>query len=67
MTEGAVGTVNIGDVLFLVAPSFYQLANVVAKGVLREIDPLVVVMYRFLIDGLTLFLISNILGWDARI
>lgn len=62
LTGGVVTTINIGDVLFLVAPLFYQLAHVVAKGVLRKVDPLVVVMYRLLIAGLALVLVSIALG-----
>ena len=62
LTGGAVTTINIGDVLFLVAPLFYQLAHVVAKGILRKVDPLVVVMYRLLTAGLALVLVSIALG-----
>ena len=64
LTDGVIKTINIGDVLFLASPLFYQLAHVVAKGVLRKVDPLVVVMYRLLIGGLTLLLISVVLGHD---
>jgi len=62
LTGGVVTTINIGDVLFLVAPLFYQLAHVVAKGILRKVDPLVVVMYRLLTAGLALALVSIALG-----
>jgi len=64
LTDGVIKTINIGDVLFLASPLFYQLAHVVAKGVLTKVDPLVVVMYRLLIGGLTLLLISVVLGHD---
>lgn len=64
LTDGVIKTINIGDILFLASPLFYQLAHVVAKGVLRKVDPLVVVMYRLLIGGLTLLLISVVLGHD---
>jgi len=62
LTGGVVPTINIGDVLFLVAPLFYQLAHVVAKGILRKVDPLVVVTYRLLTAGLALALVSIALG-----
>jgi len=62
LTEGVIKPINIGDLLFLSAPLFYQFAHVVAKGLLKTIDPTVVVMYRFLIGGLALFVASIMFG-----
>ena len=62
LTEGVIRPINIGDLLFLSTPLFYQFAHIVAKDILKTIDPTVVVMYRFLIGGLTLFLVSVLFG-----
>ncbi len=62
LTGGAITAINIGDVFFLLAPLFYQLAHVVAKGILWKVDPFVVVMYRLLTAGLALVLVSIALG-----
>lgn len=62
LTEGVIRPINLGDILFLSTPLFYQFAHVVAKDVLKTIDPTVVVMYRFLIGGLTLFFVSVLFG-----
>jgi len=62
LTNGVIRSINIGDVLFLIAPLFYQLGHVVAKGVLKKADAIIVVTYRFLIAGLMLLPVSMVLG-----
>ncbi len=64
LTNGVIRSINVGDILLLIAPLFYQLGHTIAKGVLRRFDPLIVVMYRLLIAGLVLLFISIMLGWE---
>ena len=61
-TEGTLRGINIGDLLFLLAPFFFQCAHVVAKNLMQKVNPIIVVMYRFLIGGLTLFPFSTLLS-----
>jgi drug/metabolite transporter (DMT)-like permease len=64
LTDGVVRAINIGDILLLTAPLFFQLAHVVAKGLLKVANPIVVVTYRLLIGGLTLSIISIFFRWS---
>lgn len=61
-SEGTLRWINLGDLLFLLAPFFFQCAHVVAKNLMQIISPLTVVMYRHLIGGLTSFLIFILFG-----
>lgn len=61
LTNGVINNVDFGGLLLLLAPLFYQIAHVVAKGVLREIDYQVVVTYRLLLGGLTLTFVTIVL------
>jgi len=51
-TEGAVREISIGDILFLLAPFFFQCGHVVAKNLMRIVNPLITVMFRLLIGGI---------------
>lgn len=64
LTNGSLKPINFGDILFLTVPFFFQFSNVVVKGILKEIDPLIVATYIFLIGGLILSLISLLLGYS---
>lgn len=54
-TEGAVKEISISDMLFLLAPFFFQCGHVVAKNLMRIVDPLITVMFRLLIGGIAPF------------
>jgi drug/metabolite transporter (DMT)-like permease len=62
LTDGAMKMIALADLLFLLAPLFFQLGHVVAKQMLNEVDPKVIVMYRFLIGGITMLIISVLFG-----
>ncbi|MEM2111138.1 MAG: DMT family transporter [Candidatus Bathyarchaeia archaeon] len=64
VTDGIILSISMGDILFLLAPVCFQAAHVVAKGVMKEVDSMVVTAYRLLIGGLTLIGISVLAGWN---
>ncbi|MEM2913417.1 MAG: DMT family transporter, partial [Candidatus Bathyarchaeia archaeon] len=51
-TEGTLKEISVGDILFLLAPFFFQCGHVVAKNLMKIVDPIVTVMFRLLIGGL---------------
>lgn len=66
-TEGAVREISVGDILFLLAPFFFQCGHVIAKNLMRIVDPLITVMFRLLIGGIAslfalIFSGQNLLG-----
>ncbi|MEM2342142.1 MAG: DMT family transporter [Candidatus Bathyarchaeia archaeon] len=61
-SEGTLRWMSLGDLLFLLAPFFFQCAHVVAKNLMQIISPLTVVMYRHLIGGLASLLIFMLFG-----
>ena len=61
-TEGRLKGISVGDILFLLAPFFFQCAHIVAKNLMRNISPIIVVMYRFLIGGVFLLAVLMLFG-----
>ncbi len=61
-TEGRLKGISIGDILFLLAPFFFQCAHIVAKNLMRDISPIIVVMYRLLVGGLFLLTLLILVG-----
>ena len=52
----------MGDILFLLAPFFFQCAHIVAKNLMWNISPVIVVMHRLLIGGFFLTVVLIFLG-----
>ena len=61
-TEGRLKGISMGDILFLLAPFFFQCAHIVAKNLMRNISPVIVVMHRLLIGGFFLTVVLIFLG-----
>jgi len=61
-TEGRLKGISAGDILFLLAPFFFQCAHIVAKNLMRNISPIIVVMYRLLIGGVFLLAVLMLFG-----
>lgn len=55
-------SLNLGDLLILLTPLFYQISHVIAKKTINKIGTFTVQTGRYLFAGLTLFIISSILG-----
>lgn len=51
VTGGRGYSFNVGDLLLALCPLFFQSAHVVAKKLMKELKPRVVVAYRLLIGG----------------
>lgn len=61
-TEGTLKEISFGDILFLLAPFFFQCGHVVAKNLMQIVNPIVTVMFRLLIGGLAPFPILILSG-----
>lgn len=61
-SEGTLRGISTGDLLFLLAPFFFQCGHVIAKNLMRVINPITVVTYRLLTSGLSSLLISTLIG-----
>jgi len=61
--NGAI-SFNIGDLLILLTPLFYQLSHVIAKKTIKRIGTVAVQGGRYLYGGLMLLIISSLLGMN---
>ena len=60
-------SLNLGDVLILLTPLFYQISHVIAKKTIKRIGTFAVQAGRYLFAGLTLFIFSSIFGMNQFI
>jgi len=67
MTGGLIQQVNVGDLLFLTAPLFFTVTNILAKGVMKTTDPSIVVAFRYTSGGVLLLSLQAFTGVERLI
>jgi len=67
MTEGLIQQANVGDFLFLVAPFFFTVTNIMAKDVMKTVDPSIVVAFRYMSGGLLLLFVQALMGIEKLV
>ena len=57
-------SLNLGDVLILLTPLFYQISHVIAKRIMKQAGAFAIQAGRHLSAGLTMLFLSSILGMN---